>query len=131
MCFIQAETLKYFYLLFGPNDILPLDKVVFNTEAHPLPVFKMGKLQKTGWARKPRNADGEIIVASSGSSSASSSDTASAAAKGYDGGLPNAVPSGAADAAGAAVQGVAKAVGEGVGGAAAAAKATYTDTAQS
>lgn len=37
---IQAETLKYLYLLFGPNDIIPLDKYVFNTEAHPLPVFK-------------------------------------------------------------------------------------------
>lgn len=37
--FFLAETLKYFYLLFGSNDVLPLDKYVFNTEAHPLPVF--------------------------------------------------------------------------------------------
>jgi hypothetical protein len=37
---VQAETLKYLYLLFGPNDIMPLDKYVLNTEAHPLPVFK-------------------------------------------------------------------------------------------
>ncbi|KAF9335556.1 mannosyl-oligosaccharide alpha-1,2-mannosidase [Podila minutissima] len=37
--FYLAETLKYLYLLFGPNDVLPLDKYVFNTEAHPLPVF--------------------------------------------------------------------------------------------
>lgn len=37
---VQAETLKYLYLLFGPNDIIPLDQYVFNTEAHPLPVFK-------------------------------------------------------------------------------------------
>ncbi|ORZ04728.1 glycoside hydrolase [Lobosporangium transversale] len=37
--FFLAETLKYFYLLFGSNDVLPLEKYVFNTEAHPLPVF--------------------------------------------------------------------------------------------
>ncbi|KAG0220957.1 mannosyl-oligosaccharide alpha-1,2-mannosidase, partial [Mortierella sp. GBA43] len=37
--FFLAETLKYLYLLFGPNDIFPLDKYVFNTEAHPLPIF--------------------------------------------------------------------------------------------
>ncbi|KAG2221161.1 hypothetical protein INT45_007738 [Circinella minor] len=38
--FFLAETLKYLYLLFSPDDILPLDKYVFNSEAHPLPVFK-------------------------------------------------------------------------------------------
>ncbi|KAF9285196.1 mannosyl-oligosaccharide alpha-1,2-mannosidase [Mortierella alpina] len=37
--FFLAETLKYFYLLFGSDDVLPLDKYVFNTEAHPLPIF--------------------------------------------------------------------------------------------
>ncbi|KAF3326856.1 mannosyl-oligosaccharide 1,2-alpha-mannosidase MNS3 [Carex littledalei] len=37
--FFLGETLKYFYLLFGENDVLPLDKYVFNTEAHPLPVI--------------------------------------------------------------------------------------------
>jgi mannosidase alpha-like ER degradation enhancer 2 len=31
-----AETLKYLYLLFAPRQTLDLDKVVFNTEAHPL-----------------------------------------------------------------------------------------------
>ncbi|EDV24520.1 uncharacterized protein TRIADDRAFT_25880 [Trichoplax adhaerens] len=36
--FFLAETLKYLYLLFSDNDVLPLDKWVFNTEAHPLPV---------------------------------------------------------------------------------------------
>ncbi|KAI3337239.1 glycoside hydrolase family 47 protein [Xylariaceae sp. AK1471] len=30
-----AETLKYFYLLFSPPDIISLDDYVFNTEAHP------------------------------------------------------------------------------------------------
>ncbi|KAG0202611.1 mannosyl-oligosaccharide alpha-1,2-mannosidase [Mortierella sp. NVP41] len=37
--FFLAETLKYLYLLFGSNDVLPLDKYVFNTEAHPFPIF--------------------------------------------------------------------------------------------
>jgi hypothetical protein len=31
-----AETLKYLYLLFSPDDVVPLDMYVFNTEAHPL-----------------------------------------------------------------------------------------------
>jgi len=34
-----AETLKYFYLLFCPHDVIPLDKFIFNTEAHPLSIF--------------------------------------------------------------------------------------------
>jgi hypothetical protein len=34
--FALAETFKYFYLLFAPADTLDFDKVVFNTEAHPL-----------------------------------------------------------------------------------------------
>ena len=33
--FFLAETLKYLYLLFSP-ETLPVDSVVFNTEAHPL-----------------------------------------------------------------------------------------------
>lgn len=39
-----------------------MDKVVFNTEAHPLPRFDMGKLFSTGWQRKPRDANGKLIV---------------------------------------------------------------------
>lgn len=58
---LQAETLKYMYLLFSPNDFMPLDKMVLNTEAHPLPRFDMGPLFKTGWQRKPRDANGQII----------------------------------------------------------------------
>lgn len=41
--FFLAETLKYLYLLFGPEDVLSLDEYVLNTEAHPLrkvPDFK-------------------------------------------------------------------------------------------
>jgi len=34
--FFFAETLKYLYLLFAPPAALNFDKVVFNTEAHPL-----------------------------------------------------------------------------------------------
>jgi hypothetical protein len=35
-----AETLKYLYLLFADDSVIPLDQYVFNTEAHPLPVFQ-------------------------------------------------------------------------------------------
>lgn len=38
--FFLAETLKYLYLLFCPDDVIPLDKFVFNTEAHPFSHFK-------------------------------------------------------------------------------------------
>ncbi|KAM6902437.1 endoplasmic reticulum mannosyl-oligosaccharide 1,2-alpha-mannosidase [Xenentodon cancila] len=38
--FFLGETLKYFYLLFSDDmDLLSLDKYVFNTEAHPLPIW--------------------------------------------------------------------------------------------
>ncbi|KAK7924591.1 Mannosyl-oligosaccharide 1-2-alpha-mannosidase [Apiospora marii] len=59
--FWLAETLKYFYLLFSPNDLLPLDSVVINTEAHAFPRFQMSPLFSTGWERKPRDKDGKII----------------------------------------------------------------------
>nr|QCQ78381.1 1,2-alpha-mannosidase MNS3 [Manihot esculenta] len=36
--FYLGETLKYLYLLFGDSSVIPLDKFVFNTEAHPLPI---------------------------------------------------------------------------------------------
>jgi glycosyl hydrolase family 47 len=34
--YFLAETLKYLYLLFSPPQTLDFDRVVFNTEAHPL-----------------------------------------------------------------------------------------------
>ena len=34
--FLFAETFKYFYLLFAPPRTLDFDKVIFNTEAHPM-----------------------------------------------------------------------------------------------
>ena len=37
--FFLAETLKYAFLLFSDGDLLPLDEWVFNTEAHPVPIW--------------------------------------------------------------------------------------------
>ena len=34
--FLFAETFKYFYLLFAPPKTLDFDRVIFNTEAHPI-----------------------------------------------------------------------------------------------
>lgn len=42
--FFLGETLKYLYLLFGDESVLPLDEFVFNTEAHPFPI--LGNLVK-------------------------------------------------------------------------------------
>ena len=59
--FWLAETLKYFWLLFGPEDEFPLDRVVINTEAHFFPRFEMGKAFKTGWERqRPRGEKVEM-----------------------------------------------------------------------
>lgn len=39
--FFLGETLKYLYLLFSnDDDLLPLDRYVLNTEAHPLPILE-------------------------------------------------------------------------------------------
>ncbi|KAK6343898.1 mannosyl-oligosaccharide alpha-1,2-mannosidase [Orbilia brochopaga] len=59
--FWLAETLKYFYLLFSPNDLLPLTDVVFNTEAHPFPRFDPNPLFKTGWTRQPRTEHPRLL----------------------------------------------------------------------
>lgn len=37
--FVLAETVKYLYLLFDPDYPVPLEKYVFNTEAHPFGRF--------------------------------------------------------------------------------------------
>jgi mannosidase alpha-like ER degradation enhancer 2 len=37
--FLFAETFKYFYLLFAPPETLDFQKVIFNTEAHPIRRF--------------------------------------------------------------------------------------------
>ncbi|KAI0675938.1 seven-hairpin glycosidase [Trametes maxima] len=44
--YFLAETLKYLYLMFTNDDPVPLDKWVFNTEAHPLPVFEWSDWEK-------------------------------------------------------------------------------------
>ncbi|KAM9415759.1 mannosyl-oligosaccharide 1,2-alpha-mannosidase IA-like isoform 1-T1 [Salvelinus alpinus] len=46
--FFLAETLKYLYLLFSDDDLLPLKDWVFNTEAHPLPVIPRNCSQERG-----------------------------------------------------------------------------------
>lgn len=41
--FFLTETLKYLYLLFEEDEsVLSLNEWVFNTEAHPLPIWKQG-----------------------------------------------------------------------------------------
>lgn len=44
--YFLAETLKYLYLLFSDEGLLPLDKYVLNTEAHPFPVFEWTEWEK-------------------------------------------------------------------------------------
>uniref|UniRef100_A0A8C1QX31 alpha-1,2-Mannosidase n=1 Tax=Cyprinus carpio TaxID=7962 RepID=A0A8C1QX31_CYPCA len=46
--FFLAETLKYLYLLFSSDELLPLENWVFNTEAHPLPVLHLGNITLPG-----------------------------------------------------------------------------------
>ncbi|CCH44409.1 mannosyl-oligosaccharide alpha-1,2-mannosidase [Wickerhamomyces ciferrii] len=46
-----AETLKYLYLLFDDENLIPLTENVFNTEGHPFPRFDPNPLFKTGWSR--------------------------------------------------------------------------------
>ncbi|KAK4057558.1 hypothetical protein OIO90_001203 [Microbotryomycetes sp. JL221] len=49
--FVMAETLKYYYLLFSPHDLISLDDWVFNTEAHPLRIPKAKPTKFTSlWA---------------------------------------------------------------------------------
>jgi len=47
-----ACSLKYLYLLFLDEDILPLDRWVFNTEAHALPVFEWAGEEKATYGIK-------------------------------------------------------------------------------
>ncbi|EIW79097.1 glycoside hydrolase family 47 protein [Coniophora puteana RWD-64-598 SS2] len=47
--FFLAETLKYLYLLFHEEDLVPLEQWVFNTEAHPLPVFEWEQREKEAY----------------------------------------------------------------------------------
>lgn len=38
--FFLSETLKYLYLTFTDPSVISLDEYVFNTEAHPFPIYK-------------------------------------------------------------------------------------------
>ncbi|XP_063703340.1 mannosyl-oligosaccharide alpha-1,2-mannosidase IA [Culicoides brevitarsis] len=51
--FFLAETLKYLYLLFSDDSLLPLDEWVFNTEAHPLPIKNVNNLYRPVSATVP------------------------------------------------------------------------------
>ncbi|KAF7289075.1 alpha-1,2-Mannosidase [Mycena chlorophos] len=44
--YFLAETLKYLYLMFIEQEIIPLDKWVLNTEAHPLPIFEWDEKER-------------------------------------------------------------------------------------
>ncbi|OCT80295.1 mannosyl-oligosaccharide 1,2-alpha-mannosidase IA [Xenopus laevis] len=46
--FYLAETLKYLYLLFSDDDLLPLEHWIFNTEAHPLPIIVKSETIQNG-----------------------------------------------------------------------------------
>jgi mannosyl-oligosaccharide alpha-1,2-mannosidase len=48
-----AETLKYLYLLFDDTNSFALDRWVFSTEAHPLPIFS--------WTQKEREDFGIML----------------------------------------------------------------------
>ena len=45
-----AETLKYLFLLFSDDGVMPLDEWVFNTEAHPVRVTKVKEEQWIDWS---------------------------------------------------------------------------------
>lgn len=47
--FWLAETLKYLFLLFADDGVLPLHEFAFNTEAHPLRLFPEGEGERGGF----------------------------------------------------------------------------------
>lgn len=47
--YFLAETLKYLYLLFDDVNSFSLDRWVFNTEAHPLPIFSWTEKEKVAF----------------------------------------------------------------------------------
>jgi len=62
--FWLAETLKYLYLLFddSEDELLPLNQIVFNTEAHPFPRFDPNPQFKTGWSRsRDKSSDSKVV----------------------------------------------------------------------
>ncbi|KAJ3229066.1 hypothetical protein HDU81_005681 [Chytriomyces hyalinus] len=52
--FFLAETLKYLFLLFSEDDVIPLTQNVFNTEAHALSIRGFGKRKDSSlWVSLP------------------------------------------------------------------------------
>ncbi|GAA48385.1 mannosyl-oligosaccharide alpha-1 2-mannosidase, partial [Clonorchis sinensis] len=49
--FFIAETLKYLYLIFSEDTLFPLDRWVFNSEGHPLPVHNEVWLGNDIWPK--------------------------------------------------------------------------------
>ena len=50
MCsYFLSETIKYAYLIAIDGDPWPMDKYVFNTEAHPLPIFRWRDWEKQSY----------------------------------------------------------------------------------
>ncbi|KAI8845230.1 mannosyl-oligosaccharide 1,2-alpha-mannosidase IA [Chytriomyces cf. hyalinus JEL632] len=60
--FFLAETLKYLYLIFADDDVIPLEKYVFNTEAHPISVRGHGRRSDPKkFSPLPRKYDGRKV----------------------------------------------------------------------
>ncbi|XP_077576855.1 mannosyl-oligosaccharide 1,2-alpha-mannosidase IA isoform X1 [Stigmatopora nigra] len=53
--FFLSETLKYLFLLFSDDDLLPAEDWIFNTEAHPLPVVRKSCLQDPSTVAQDKN----------------------------------------------------------------------------
>ncbi|CRK87432.1 CLUMA_CG001233, isoform B [Clunio marinus] len=51
--FFLAETLKYLYLLFSDDSLLPLDEWIFNTEAHVFPIKNANPLYRLAASSSP------------------------------------------------------------------------------
>ena len=53
--------LKYSYLLFSDEELISLDKWVFNTEAHPLPIFTWSEWEKDLFSLRPPAVEQEEV----------------------------------------------------------------------
>ncbi|KAF7253102.1 hypothetical protein EG68_07860, partial [Paragonimus skrjabini miyazakii] len=49
--YFLAETLKYLYLIFSEDSLLPLDRFVFNSEGHPFPIHNRVDLGSGIWPK--------------------------------------------------------------------------------
>lgn len=63
--FFLGETLKYLYLLFSEDpSLISLDRYVFNTEAHPLPIWtsdsNISAAPPLDWRPAEGTTDGDV-----------------------------------------------------------------------